>query len=115
MSKVCCIDFDGTIAEWGDYPDVGPPTHGVKEALQKMKDRGFTILILSARTSDEMSKYPIDKQMQQKRMMEYLEKHEIPYDEVLKNDKPPATFYIDDRGIGFRGNWEEVLEEMENM
>jgi len=114
MSTVI-IDFDGTIAEWGDYPGMGPPTRGAKEALQKIKDKGFTILILSARTSDEMSKYPIDKETQRRIMKEYLDKHEIPYDEVLKSDKPPATFYIDDRGIGFRGDWDKVLEEMENM
>ena len=64
MSNVICIDFDGTIAEWGKYPEPGPPTPGVKEALQKLKDKGLEIVVLSARTSDEMSKYPIDKEVE---------------------------------------------------
>ena len=45
-------------------------------------------------------------------METYLKKYEIPYDQVLNKDKPIANFYIDDRGIGFRDDWEKVLEEM---
>lgn len=107
-----CLDFDGTISEWAKYPEPGPPTPGVKEALQELKDMGFEILILSARTSDEMSKHPIDKEMEKRRMEEYLDEHEIPYDVVLKSDKPVAMFYIDDRALEFHGDWEDVLRKV---
>lgn len=107
-----CVDFDGTISEWAEYPVPGPPIEGVKEALQELKDMGFDIVILSSRTSDEMNKYPIDKEMEKQRMEEYLDEHEIPYDVVLKSDKPPATFYIDDRALEFHGDWQEVLKKV---
>ncbi len=110
--KTIICDFDGTIAEWGKYPEPGSPTSRVKESLQELKDMGFEILISSCRTSNEMSKHPIDKEIEKRRIEEYLLKHEIPYDEVLKTDKPIATFYIDDRAIRFNGNWQEVLEQI---
>lgn len=108
------IDFDGTISEWGDYPEPGPPIPGVKEALQALKDKGYEIVVLSARTSDQMSKHSIDKEMQKRTMKEFMDKHEIPYDEVYTGGgKPPAQFYIDDRGIEFNGDWKEVLNRIE--
>jgi predicted HAD superfamily phosphohydrolase YqeG len=106
------IDFDGTIAEWAKYPEPGPPTPGVKEALQALRDQGYDIVVQSARTSDVMSKNPIDKEMEKRRMVEYLDEHEIPYDMVSKGDKPPAQFYIDDRGVEFDGDWKKVLNRI---
>jgi hypothetical protein len=47
-------------------------------------------------------------------MEEYLNKHEIPYDIVLNEFKPLASFYIDDRAIGFRNNWLQVIEEIKS-
>jgi predicted HAD superfamily phosphohydrolase YqeG len=113
MSDTIIVDFDGTIAEWGEYPEPGPPCPGVKEALQAIKDQGLIVAVLSARTSDQMSKHPIDKEMEKRRIEEYLKEHEIPYDVVLKNDKPVARFYIDDRAIEYRGDWEDVLRKVE--
>lgn len=113
MSKVIICDFDDTICEWA-YPDMGEPKEGVKDALQKIKDMGYEIHILSCRTSHEIKKYPIDRQEQVRAMERYLDEHEIPYDEVLNKDKPLAHWYIDDRAIGFRNNWEDVVKEIEN-
>ncbi len=112
MSNVCVIDFDGTIVDFA-FPSVGEPKEGVREALQKIKDMGYEIHILSYRTSPDVFKYPIDRQEQVREMEKYLDDHDIPYDVVLNKDKPLAHFYIDDRGIGFRDNWEKVIEEME--
>ena len=81
----------------------------VKEALEALKDMDLTIVISSARTSNYMSPHDIDKRTEVKRMEEYLDKHEIPYDIVLMNDKIPATYYIDDRAIEFKNNWKEII------
>ena len=36
----------------------------------------------------------------------------ICYDQVVFG-KPPATYYIDDRAIPFRGSWDEVLNAID--
>ena len=114
MSKVIVCDFDDTICEWA-YPDMGSPKQGVKEAFQKMKDMGYEIHICSCRTNHEVTKYHIDRQVQIREMKKYLEDNRIPYDKVLDNDKPTAHVYIDDRAIGYRDDWEKVIEELEDM
>ena len=114
MNKaICCIDFDGTICEF-NYPSLGKPKEGVKQSLQKLKDMGYDIHIASCRTNHELKKFPIDRIEEVRAMKAYLDEHEIPYDEVLNVNKPLADWYIDDRAIGFRDNWEEVVEEIEN-
>ena len=47
-------------------------------------------------------------------MEDYLTKNEIPFDEVLNINKPIGIF-IDDNAIGFRGDWNDVLEEIGTM
>ena len=111
MDKVVVIDFDGTICKF-NYPEMGEPQPRVKESLQKLRDMGWIIHILSCRTNVDLQKYPIDRTMQVRAMEEYLDKHEIPYDEVLNKDKPLAVWYIDDRGIAFRDDWDKVVEEI---
>jgi len=109
--RIAVVDFDGTIAEFS-YPNIGKPKPGVKESLQKLKDIGFEIHILSCRTSIDVKKYPIDRQEQVRKMEQYLDEHEIPYDKVLNKDKPLALWYIDDRAIEFRDNWDDVVRKI---
>ena len=49
---------------------------------------------------------------QVKKIKNYLEEHEIPYDEILIVDKPIVKFYIDDSAIRYNGSWKDVVEEM---
>jgi uncharacterized HAD superfamily protein len=114
MKKVCCIDFDGTITD-SSYPDFGEPQIGVKEALQELKDMGYEIHILSCRTNREVSKYGIDRTVQIRKMKNYLDSWEIPYDEILNEHKPVAHIYVDDRGVGHRGDWTETLKQIKSI
>lgn len=86
----------------GDVHTNGPPQDGVREALLELcKD--FFILIYTGSGnfwSPEKCKSIID----------YLEDHKIPYDDV-RFDKPPAIFIVDDRAIHHIG-WTETLEEI---
>ena len=113
MEKVLNIDFDGTIADFS-FPSMGEVKKGAKEALIKMKEMGYYIRIFSCRTSEEVFKYPIDRQQQVRKMEDYLTKNEIPFDEVLNINKPIGIF-IDDNAIGFRGDWKKALEEIGTM
>lgn len=114
MNKIAVIDFDGTITS-SSYPDTKEPQRGIKEALTKMQRMGYDIHILSCRTSPDLFPHPIDRQEQVRLMKQYMDKYELPYDQILNKDKPIAHIYIDDRGVGFRGDWDKVVEEMESM
>lgn len=97
------IDFDGTIAKDKKFPDIGEPEDGVKEALLKIKEMGYDILIYTCRSKDKEELEVV---------REYLDKHEIPYDSIFEGEKPFAKFYIDDRAIHF-DNWTNVLKKVE--
>ena len=97
------IDFDGTIAKELPNLVIGEPEPGVKEALTKLQEDGYTIEIYSHRANTEDGADEIKN---------YLDKHEIPYDTILHVEKPLAIYYIDNRGIHFT-NWDEVLKQIE--
>ena len=114
MDKICVVDFDGTICEFA-FPEMGEPKKGVKEALTKIREMGYEIHIFSCRTNVELFKHPIDRQEQVREMKKYMDKFEIPYDQILNKDKPLGHIYIDDRAIGFRDDWEKAVEEMREL
>jgi len=111
QKKVAVIDFDGTICDHA-FPECGEPKSGVAEALKKLQDKGYEIHILSCRTCVDLNKHPIDRREQIKTMEAYLNEHSIPYNVVLNKDKPIADVYIDDRAIGFRDNWDAIVESL---
>ena len=113
MKKVVICDFDNTINS-SHYPDLGEPTKGVKEAFEKMRSMGYKIHILSCRTNPEVTDHMFDRQEQCRIMIRYLKEHDIPYDAVSNEYKPVATFYIDDRAVEFRGDWNDVLGKIDN-
>lgn len=97
-----CIDFDKTIANNGPHPDyeILEPIKGVKEFLEALYLSGWHITVFTAR-SDHF--YEV--------ICNYMEKYQLPYDRVICG-KPFAKYYIDDRNISFKGNWEEVISQI---
>lgn len=98
FKQTIAIDFDGVLNEYTGYDekDLSTPRTGCKEFLECLY-KDYTIIVFSSRNhthvEDWLRYYRLDK---------YIKK--------VTNIKPPAVAYIDDRGIRFNGNYDEVLE-----
>ena len=104
--KEIAIDLDGTIARHeGRYDIIGEPIKENVEIIRRLKEKGYSIIIFSARISYDKKAYKMIK--------DYLDKYNIPYDEIT-NIKPYSSIaFIDDRGIGVETNkpWPADIEK----
>ena len=111
------VDFDGVIHAyskgWNGGAIYDPPVPGTREALQALKDKGWKIYIFSTRTNKMFRKK--DEEDQEVAMKRWLAEHQIPFDKIWTFGKPMADVYLDDRAIGFRGDWSSSLQEIENF
>lgn len=98
MKKTICLDFDGVIHEYSIGYDDGSiydiPVEGSREAVEKMIDNGFEVVIYTARPNYED-------------IHAWLKKFGFPKLKVI-GGKPKAVIYIDDRGLRFT-NWRDML------
>lgn len=109
--KTLAIDLDWVIhndTKWfHDWTIYWQPIDWAKEALYKLTNRWFKIVIFSARTNPRFE----DKDLQHWRIIDWLSKHWFKqwfhYSEV-SNNKPTAMAYIDDKAIRFI-NWHDTL------
>lgn len=115
--KTVCVDFDQTICK-SEYPGLGPLIPGAKEALLLLRALGFHIIISSCRScswnwdiyyENTPFKHAKDRQVFQD-MVRFLDENEIPYDEIDDGTKGKvsAMYYIDDKGVRFQNNWDEI-------
>lgn len=116
-AKRVAVDFDGTLCGFA-FPNIGPVKKDAREALLMFKALGFKIIIWSCRTCHwDYDVYGGDPQQptlerdRVKEMIEWLNANEIPYDEVDDGSKgkPSADYYIDDKGVRFDDNWDEIM------
>jgi hypothetical protein len=112
------VDLDGTICEHR-FPAFGEPIAGAREALQRLKDAGYSIVIHTVRTSSYYRDTGLyDPEVNSPEAVRaYLEQHQIPFDEIWLPDKPVAMAYIDDRGLRLVGNrqqsnWQKIAETL---
>jgi hypothetical protein len=112
------VDLDGTICEHR-FPAFGEPIAGAREALQRLKAAGYWIIVHTVRTSSSyqaMGLYDPDINSPEA-VRAYLERHQIPFDEIWNHDKPVAMAYIDDRALRLvgdrkRSNWQKIVESL---
>jgi len=104
------LDLDNVVHDMNKYDDNkidGKPVEGAKEWIDKLRDAGKHIYILSARSCRD---FESKKEMIEK----WLDKNGIYYDEVV-DKKIPASVFIDDRAIAFHGDWEDAYNEAVNF
>ncbi len=109
--KTVCIDFDGTIIRPQEYGPYGllheDPMDGAKEAMEQLKKEGYRITVLTVRLNPSMPGN--DLRWKKWVIQNWLEKNEIPFDEIT-NNKPKAVVYIDDKAIKFT-TWKQTLRQ----
>ena len=95
------IDLDGTICseEKQFSRALAKIKDGAKESLEKLRDKGYKIIIYSARTWAE---YEMTEN--------WLKTNKVPYDQIILG-KPQGDYWIDDRAIRFR-SWDKVINEI---
>lgn len=107
------IDLDGTICpikeKNASYQDL-VPFEGAVERIKQLKNMGNYIIISTARNmaTQESNIGKVVKNIG-KVTLDWLEKHEIPYDEIYFG-KPNAQVYIDDRALRF-SDWSSISHE----
>ncbi len=107
-----CFDLDGTIAQnkVGDqiYEEVRP-VEGAQETLWNLRDAGIYIIIHTARNmgtcNNNLGKVIAN---QAPIVIRWLDKWDIPYDELLFG-KPNVDYFVDDKCFKFE-NWRDTKQ-----
>lgn len=115
--KTVCVDFDKTLCD-SDYPKLGPPITGGREALQTFRDLGYLIIISSCRSCGwnwdlyykDAPFVPAHEREVHQSMIGWLNRYDIPYDVIDDGTKGKvsADIYIDDKGFRFE-NWADAV------
>ena len=108
------MDLDGTICEnikpGVTYADV-KPLPGAVDALEELKQRGYYIVIFTARNMRACyNNIGRVVARQGPIVFEWLKKYGVPYDEV-RFGKPHVDYFIDDKGMKFT-NWKDIKKQL---
>jgi hypothetical protein len=108
---IVAVDFDDTISTSGvAYPEVGPPQNGAREALQALHDMGCRVRVYTCRCNGNSAKSGM-LDIELKRVSDYMRAHGLYFDDVVmpEEGKPFASFYVDNKGISYQGDWSAVM------
>lgn len=101
------VDFDKTIRPWGDLIAYVDPLPGAAEAMRRLDDAGFVIVILTSRMSptwwrDEAERRGLDAEQfgaeQAAYVCEYLARFDIPF-ATITAEKMPGIAFFDDTAV----------------
>lgn len=106
MTPTVVFDFDGVIHSYCSgwkgktvIPDL--PVQGIREAINDIR-KLYRVVVVSTRCDTPEGIAAVK---------DYLAKHDIAVDDVMK-EKPPAIVYVDDRAICFDGNPHGLLDKI---
>jgi hypothetical protein len=111
---VVCVDFDGTIAPWGDLFGFPAPLDGAVEFVNGLTDAGYTVYIFTSRLSAYWHMHegrdPANGIFHQVRyLQEYCERYGLNVAGATA-EKVPAIAYIDDKAIEYN-DWAKVARK----
>ncbi len=106
---VVCLDFDGVLHSYSSgwkgndvIPD--PPIDGAKKAVDTLRKR-YKVVVNSARCMNRKGRKAVEA---------FLDEHNIVVDEVSEH-KPAAIAYVDDLGVPFQGDWDKVINRIDEL
>lgn len=101
--KRISIDFDRVIHKYSkgflDGKIYDEPVKGAVEAIRRLQEAGFEVVILTAKSNIKERNSDIRQWLKQNGINKVKVSH----------TKFPAIAYIDDRAIRFEGNWRSIL------
>lgn len=107
---IVAVDFDGTLMDPTNVRPgyrMGEPVPGAVAAINRLHQRGDTIVIFTAR--NVIQKEP------KLAVAKWLEYFHIPFDEITNIKKPYFDVMIDNRGLRFDGNWAVTLGKVDKL
>lgn len=111
--KTICVDCDGVIADYSrgfrGPAIIGMPLPGAKEFLWRLHELGWRVIIFSSRGTEIIKKYMAEHDL----YFDYI--NDNPHCRGLNSGKPIADIYLDDRGMYFTGDYNLVLEMIEDF
>lgn len=107
------FDLDGTVLHYepgmASNHQFGKPIAGMIQAMRKLWKDGWKIIIWTCRGRSQ-------------ELVDHLEKHGIPFDEINVNTDGPhdspkiyADVYVDDKALSFRGNAENLVSQIKEF
>lgn len=93
IGKIIACDFDGTIAEKANYPEIGPPIFEVIEALKWEKKKGTKLILWTCRGGRNLDA-----------AVEFCKEHGLEFDSIncdnlSESQKVYANEYWDDKCV----------------
>lgn len=113
------VDLDGTLVE-ERWPELGDWLPGAQDFLRRALKRGFRVQVHSCRLHscepDTFEKRDLHEQTAEMcRVRKLLDDAGFQAVEIVREDKPPAKVYLDDRAIRFDGDWIRTIMALNNV
>lgn len=100
---VIAVDFDGVLHDaTRPFPKMGAPKRAAKEAMQELIDRGYRVIVFTARAATPKGAEAV---------RDWLDYYDILYHGVTAT-KIAAVAYVDDRAIRFT-SWPEAMRQLD--